>query len=115
MAPEGALRVVFFVQRGDTLPTSLVRALEGAGWSVVLSSTGALFASEPFDSQRVAEEPHGVHRKLAVVEWEYIHQVLSTFRGNVSQTARVLGIPRRSLQRKLQRNRPIERANADLG
>jgi len=35
------------------------------------------------------------------VEWEYIQRVLTDSGGNISQTARLLGINRRSLQRKL--------------
>jgi two-component system response regulator RegA len=38
---------------------------------------------------------------LARVEWEHINRVLNDCGGNVSQAARLLGIHRRSLQRKL--------------
>jgi two-component system response regulator RegA len=38
---------------------------------------------------------------LARVEWEHINRVLADCEGNISQAARVLGIHRRSLQRKL--------------
>ena len=38
---------------------------------------------------------------LARTEWEHIHRVLSDCGGNVSRAARLLGIHRRSLQRKL--------------
>lgn len=38
---------------------------------------------------------------LARVEWEHINRVLVDCGGNVSQAARVLGLHRRSLQRKL--------------
>jgi two-component system response regulator RegA len=38
---------------------------------------------------------------LARVEWEHINRVLADCDGNISQAARVLGIHRRSLQRKL--------------
>jgi len=38
---------------------------------------------------------------LARVEWEHIHRVLADCNGNISQAARLLGIHRRSLQRKL--------------
>jgi two-component system response regulator RegA len=38
---------------------------------------------------------------LARVEWEHINRVLADCDGNVSQAARVLGLHRRSLQRKL--------------
>jgi two-component system response regulator RegA len=43
---------------------------------------------------------------LARVEWEHIHTVLLDCRGNISEAARVLGLHRRSLQRKLRRNGP---------
>ncbi len=47
-----------------------------------------------------AAAPHGVP-SLARVEWEHIQRVLADCEGNISQAARLLGIHRRSLQRKL--------------
>ena len=41
---------------------------------------------------------------LARVEWEHIQRVLADCQGNVSQAARLLGIHRRSLQRKLSKD-----------
>ena len=38
---------------------------------------------------------------LARVEWEHMQRVISDCDGNISQAARLLGIHRRSLQRKL--------------
>lgn len=38
---------------------------------------------------------------LAWVEWEHIQRVLSECQGNISQASKVLGLHRRSLQRKL--------------
>jgi two-component system response regulator RegA len=49
---------------------------------------------------RTAAPPVAVP-SLARVEWEHINRVLSDCGGNVSRAARVLGIHRRSLQRKL--------------
>jgi two-component system response regulator RegA len=43
---------------------------------------------------------------LARAEWEHIQRVLSDCGGNISEAARRLGIHRRSLQRKLQRDAP---------
>lgn len=40
------------------------------------------------------------------VEWEYIQRVLGDCGGNISQAARLLGIDRRSLQRKLAKYPP---------
>ena len=42
------------------------------------------------------------------LEWEHINQVLSSNDGNVSETARQLGMHRRTLQRKLQRKPVIK-------
>ncbi|MBI5450059.1 MAG: response regulator transcription factor [Gammaproteobacteria bacterium] len=42
------------------------------------------------------------------LEWEYIQKVLNDCDGNVSATARSLGMHRRTLQRKLQK-RPVRR------
>lgn len=43
---------------------------------------------------------------LARTEWEHIQRVLADCAGNISETARRLGIHRRSLQRKLQKYPP---------
>ena len=43
---------------------------------------------------------------LARVEWEHIQRVLTDCGGNVSQAAKLLGIHRRSLQRKLSKYPP---------
>jgi two-component system response regulator RegA len=43
---------------------------------------------------------------LERVQWEYIHAVLHSCAGNVSEAARQLGIHRQSLQRMLRRHPP---------
>ena len=43
---------------------------------------------------------------LAEAEWEHIQRVLSDCGGNISEAARVLDIPRRTLQRKLKKLAP---------
>jgi len=43
---------------------------------------------------------------LARVEWEHMQRVISDCGGNISQAARLLGIHRRSLQRKLSKYPP---------
>lgn len=43
---------------------------------------------------------------LAESEWEHIHRVLSDCGENISEAARQLGIPRRTLQRKLKKRAP---------
>lgn len=44
---------------------------------------------------------------LARVEWEHIQRVLADCTGNISQAAKLLGIHRRSLQRKLSKFPPV--------
>lgn len=51
-------------------------------------------------------DPHYETPSLARVEWEHINRVLSDCGGNISKAARILGIHRRSLQRKLQKYPP---------
>jgi two-component system response regulator RegA len=43
---------------------------------------------------------------LARVEWEHIQRVLADCQGNISQAAKLLGLHRRSLQRKLSKYPP---------
>ena len=43
---------------------------------------------------------------LARVEWEHIQRVLADCQGNISQAAKLLGLHRRSLQRKLSKHPP---------
>ena len=52
----------------------------------------------------VPENPISVDR----LQWEYIQRVLGEHEGNISATARALGMHRRTLQRKLQK-RPVRR------
>lgn len=52
----------------------------------------------------IEAEPMSVDR----LEWEHIHKVLAEHEGNISATARSLGMHRRTLQRKLQKH-PVKR------
>ncbi|MGM0703942.1 MAG: response regulator transcription factor [Pseudomonadota bacterium] len=52
----------------------------------------------------VADSPPSINR----VAWEHIQKVLQEHDGNISATARALGMHRRTLQRKLQK-RPVRR------
>src|SRR5580658_7252582 len=56
-------------------------------------------------SEGLNDPPHAVP-SLARVEWEHIQRVLTDCDGNVSQAAKLLGLHRRSLQRKLAKYPP---------
>jgi two-component system response regulator RegA len=53
--------------------------------------------------------PESTMVPLARVEWEHIQQALSETQGNISAAARLLGMHRRSLQRKLAKRPGPER------
>lgn len=54
--------------------------------------------------EQVSEDPHSIKR----LQWEHIQRVLEENNGNISATARSLGMHRRSLQRMLQK-RPVRK------
>jgi len=64
----------------------------------------ALHQDEGNPEITVAEQPLSVNR----LEWEHIQKVLAESEGNISETARKLGMHRRTLQRKLAK-RPVRR------
>lgn len=51
------------------------------------------------DAPVISTQPHSIDR----LEWEHIQKVLLDHQGNISATARALGMHRRTLQRKLQK------------
>jgi two-component system, response regulator RegA len=57
---------------------------------------------------KAAVSDAGTVPSLARVEWEHIQRILTDCGGNISRAARVLGIHRRSLQRKLSKYPPEE-------
>jgi two-component system response regulator RegA len=60
-------------------------------------------------AEGVAEEGESASTtvpSLARVEWEHIQRVLADCQGNISQAAKLLGLHRRSLQRKLSKHPP---------
>lgn len=76
------------------------------------------YLTKPVDADQVAaaldagSNRQGTHEytvpSLARMEWEHIQRVMTECGGNVSQAARVLGLHRRSLQRKLSKY-PVSR------
>jgi len=58
----------------------------------------------PADEKEASTEIHTP--SLAEAEWNHIQQVLADCDGNLTQAARILDIPRRTLQRKLKKMAP---------
>jgi two-component system, response regulator RegA len=109
-----------------------LRAIDSSTTIIVLTGYGSIptaisalkrgadhYLSKPADADQVlaayerlrsavsagADVPETVPT-LARVEWEHMQRVISDCDGNISQAARLLGIHRRSLQRKLAKYPP---------
>jgi two-component system response regulator RegA len=105
-----------------------LKALDSSTIVVVLTGYGSIatavesiklgaasYLTKPADADQIVAAFEGTQPadvaqapSLARVEWEHIQRILSDCDGNVSHAARVLGIHRRSLQRKLAK-RPVSR------
>ncbi len=104
-----------------------LKALDATTRVVVLTGYGSIatavrsvklgadaYLTKPVDADQIVaafgEPATGVDaagpavQSLARVEWEHIQRVLADCDGNISRAARLLGIHRRSLQRKLLKN-----------
>jgi two-component system response regulator RegA len=114
LGAENGLDVVRDLHAVD--PTTRIVVLTGYGSiATALESVrlgAANYLTKPVDADQVIAAFEGrevqpestaplVVPSLARVEWEHIQRVLADCDGNVSQAARLLGIHRRSLQRKL--------------
>lgn len=96
------------------------------GYSSIATAVSAIktgardYACKPLDADEILQklglqETTGTELKLPEqpvsvdrLEWEHIQRVLAENDGNISATARSLGMHRRTLQRKLQK-RPVKR------
>ncbi len=107
---ESGLTVVKDLKGLD--PSTVVVVLTGYGsiaTAVESMKLGAAsYLTKPADADQIVAAFDGTQPgeetdvpSLARVEWEHIQRVLTDCGGNVSQAARMLGIHRRSLQRKL--------------
>ena len=65
-----------------------------------------LAAFRPYEEPSREKQPEYAPQSLAEAEWEHIQRVLSDCGGNISEAARLLDIPRRTLQRKLKKLPP---------
>ncbi len=87
-----------------------VEAIKRGACNYLCKPAGADEILAAFDSPAQAPEPAIAEQppSLERLEWEHIQKVLTANDGNVSATARQLGMHRRTLQRKLQK-RPVRR------
>jgi len=93
-----------------SIPTALTAVKRGADHylskPIDADQIVAAYQDLQRDGRLEAKPPESVPT-LARVEWEHIQRVLNDCGGNVSQAARLLGVHRRSLQRKLSKYPPL--------
>lgn len=107
---DASMKIVVLTGYG-TIPTTISAIKRGADY----------YLSKPADADQILaayeklKTPDGPTPQvtesipsLARVEWEYMQRVIADCGGNISQAARVLGLHRRSLQRKLSKYPPAE-------
>ena len=76
-------------------------------FSVLLSALTEVTANKmPADAPLPTVLPTTELMSTEQVAWEHIQRILQEQDGNISQTARLLGMHRRTLQRKLNKHRP---------
>jgi two-component system response regulator RegA len=121
MPGKGGLDVVPELRAVDSSMTIIVLT----GYGSIPTAISAMkrgadhYLSKPADADQVlavyenlrsapsaAPEAPDTVPTLARVEWEHLQRVISDCDGNISQAARLLGIHRRSLQRKLSKCPP---------
>ena len=87
--------------------TNAVEAVKLGATNYVTKPADADDVLHAFDEKLEAEvEPEFPPPSLASAQWEHIQRVLADCGGNISEAARRLDIPRRTLQRKLKKNAP---------
>ena len=87
--------------------------LKPATVDMILRALGERRESLPAASHSTMTPLNSTMTPLSRLEWEHIHQALTETQGNVSAAARLLGMHRRSLQRKLAKRPGPERNPPD--
>jgi len=99
---------VFILTGYGSIPTAMQALKLGADHylSKPLDADQIVAAYEELHTERPGKQAPLTVPTLARVEWEHIQRVLSDCSGNITQAAKLLGIHRRSLQRKLSKYPP---------
>lgn len=108
LAAHPALRIVMLT--GYASIATAVDAVKRGAVNYLCKPASAEEILAAFDEPASTAEPPLPTVPISVgrLEWEHIQRVLQEHDGNVSATARALGMHRRTLQRKLQK-RPVRR------
>ena len=86
--------------------TNAVEAVKLGAVGYVTKPADADQVLAAFEDSPIIDNPEFPPPSLAAAQWEHIQRVLADSGGNISEAARRLDIPRRTLQRKLKKNAP---------
>ena len=86
--------------------TNAVEAVKLGAANYVTKPADADQVLAAFEETGSTPDPDFPPPSLAEAQWEHIQRVLHDAGGNISEAARRLDIPRRTLQRKLKKNAP---------
>lgn len=100
------LRVLIHTGYGSIASAMEAVRLGACDYCIKPTDIEKLLDSLAIDTTAPASEIALPTPSLERVEWEHIHRVIADCHGNISEAARVLGLHRRSLQRKLQKYPP---------
>jgi two-component system response regulator RegA len=97
------VRIVAVVRHG-TVETALDAMAQGAQFYLAKPVSAADLSNALLGGRR--SPPRAATLTLACVEWNHLQRILADCEGNVSETARRLGITRRTVQLKLKHGPP---------
>jgi two-component system response regulator RegA len=100
------LRILIHTGYGSIASAMEAVRLGAVDYLIKPTDVDALLNALCDDSERGERDATVSAPSLERVEWEHIQRVMSDCDGNISEAARVLGLHRRSLQRKLQKYPP---------
>lgn len=94
-------RIAVVVLTGFGSISTALEAVRNGAINYLTKPVSAEHLVAAFTPERISSRVSARMPSLAEVEAEYVQRVLSECEGNVTQSAKVLGVHRRSLQRKL--------------
>jgi two-component system response regulator RegA len=101
--------LIFLVTGYASVATAVEAMKRGADNYLLKPTTVDTILRALLDDPAAPAQPESTMTPLSRLEWEHIQQALNETNGNVSAAARLLGMHRRSLQRKLAKRPGPER------
>jgi two-component system, response regulator RegA len=107
-----AMRIVLITGYAS-IATAVAAIKRGADDYLMKPATAEMIVRAIHGQDAQQSPPAPALTPLDRLEWEHIHRALSETRGNVSAAARLLGMHRRSLQRKLAKHPRAEQVDPE--